>query len=166
VRLTLAFWKLKFRLLSRFQDRSAKTHVPEMRFEEADGTPVSVSDRLAGKKGALLWMTNLCEDCRRRTAFLQEIHAEYGDRIGILAVSVLTGDRETPAEVRRTLSFGFGLLEDPADEIANVLGYAHPPGACPLFNLLLFDANGKIRHKTHLSAVKDDKLREELAKLL
>lgn len=159
----LFIWK--FRLLSGFRkDRGGS--VPEMTFESADGRRVPMSSLVAGKRGGILWMTNLCEDCRRRLSLLQKIQEDHGDRVGIVAVSLLGNGRPASDRVRAEQDFDFELLEDPADEIANVLGFAHPPGACPLYNLLLFDTRGGIRFKTHLSAVKDEKLLEELRKLL
>ena len=163
--LTTRLFAWKFRLLDRLRGGSAKKHkqiMPEMRFADAELKPVALKDLLRGKKGGLLWMTNLCEDCLGRFPFYQRLHEEFGKDLALIAVSLLGNDAGTLAGVRRTGGFGFPLLEDPADEIGKVLGFPHPPGACPLRNLLVFDRDRNVVFSTHLSAVKDEDLLEVL----
>lgn len=110
------------------------------------------------KKAAVLWLTNLCSGCEERIPLLERIYEANRDRLEIFALSTLGEDRATPERILRTHRMTFPLLLDPDDWVGTVLGLPHPRGACPLYNLLVLDAAGVIRFKSHLSAIGDEAL--------
>lgn len=99
----------------------------------------------------LLWFTNLCEDCRSKIPLLNELQREAGDQFRILAVSILNVDSPLPNEVSK--SCVFPILLDPEDVVGKRLGLPHPPETCPLHNLFILDARGRIVLRHHLSAL-------------
>ncbi|MBI2069609.1 MAG: redoxin domain-containing protein [Elusimicrobia bacterium] len=131
---------------------------PEMMFRELSGRIVFLSDILCRKKGAVLWMTNLCSTCQEKIPLAEKINRLHGERVAVAAISVLGRDVETPQMIARRFNPTFILLTDPEDEIGRRLGYAHPNDACPLRNLLIVDSSRRIRFKHHLSAVSEDHL--------
>lgn len=162
-----ALFQLGFRLKRLFGVKEdSRDAVPEMTFKDADRRDVSLSSLLEGKLGGILWLTNLCEDCQNRMEFLETIHKDVRDKLTVVAVSVLGDERKLAAEMRTKKAFTYPLLEDPADEIGNVLKFPHPAGACPMYNLLLFGPDRIIRFRTHLSAVKDADLLEAVGEII
>jgi len=109
-------------------------------------------------KGAALWFTNFCEDCRARMPLLEELQREAGGRFEVLAVSLLGKDEALPR--RAAQSCAFPVLLDPEDVVGRKLGLPHPLGACPLFNFFLLDNQGRILFRHHLSALAPDRFRK------
>ncbi len=118
-----------------------------------------------GKSGAytVLWLTNLCSDCRAKIPLLGELLGESPGLLRVLAVSILAVDDPLPGQVAREC--GFPILLDPDDVVALRLGQKHPPGTCPLRNLYIVDGAGTIRFKHHLSALRPEELRSAWRKL-
>lgn len=141
------------RLAQKRREESAK--VPEMAFQSLAGDPVFLTDLIAGKKGAALWMTNLCEGCQEKIPFAQKLHDRYGRDVAFIAVSILGEDRATPRAVCGRYDLSFPLLIDPMDEVSRTLGFAHAKDACPLRNIIVFGADRRIRFKHHFSAVSE-----------
>ncbi|MBI2384675.1 MAG: TlpA family protein disulfide reductase [Elusimicrobia bacterium] len=115
------------------------------------------------EKHTVLWLTNLCGDCRAKIPLLEEVRSESGGRVRVLAVSLL--DLDDPLPMTVSLVCGFPILLDPDDVVARRLGQTHPPGACPLRNIYIVDGAGTIRFKHHLSAVKPEEFRAVWRKL-
>jgi peroxiredoxin len=160
------FWKafIRIRWWFRFsgkRGREVGERIPDFTLSDLRGRLVRLSDAFP-EKGVLLWLTNLCPSCEERIDLLQRVYKESRDRIEVLAISTLGEDRETPARIVRSHPIDFPLLLDPDDWLGRVLGFEHPGNACPLYNLLILDRFGKIRFKSHLSAIGDAKLIEAL----
>lgn len=128
--------------------------VPDFTLSDLTGKEVTLSDSFP-KKAVILWLTNLCSSCEGRIPILNEVYERNRDRLEIIAISTLGNDRETPERILKTYNIDFPLLLDPEDWIGKVLGFEHPPGACPLYNLLILDQTGRISLRHHLSAIKD-----------
>lgn len=106
------------------------------------------------REPAILWFTNLCEDCRARAPLLDEAAAAG---LRVLAVSILAFENPLPREFARSCSFP--ILLDPDDVVSRCLGLAHPPGTCPLHNLYVLDASQRVVFRHHLSAVDPERFR-------
>ena len=111
----------------------------------------------------VLWLTNLCEDCRAKVPLLEEVRQASGGRVRVLAVSILAVDDPLPGQFAPNC--GFPVLLDPADIVALRLGQAHPTGACPMRNVYIVDGSGTIRFKHHLSAVRPEEFLSVCGKL-
>jgi peroxiredoxin len=105
----------------------------------------------AGAALTVLWFTNLCEDCRGRIPLLEDLVRQAGGRVRVLALSILAPDDPLHAQVAPRCPFP--LLLDPEDVVGRRLGLAHPPGACPLLNLYILTASGRVLFRHHLSAL-------------
>lgn len=135
---------------------------PDFTLRDTFGREHSLYDGRPGTH-TVLWLTNLCEDCRAKIPLLEEIRRESGGRIRVLAVSILSID--DPLPMQESLVCGFPILLDPEDVVAHRLGQAHPLGACPMRNLYIVDGVGTIRFKHHLSAVRSEEFRSAWRKL-
>ena len=160
-RISGLFWKAFVYtrwLLDAFKKRRVEIgeRVPDFTLYDLYGQPVTLSDIVA-KKAVVLWLTNLCSSCEERIDFLQRVYGQYRDRLEILAISTLGQDRATPERILRDHRFEFPLLLDPEDWVGKVLGLEHAEAACPLYNLLIVDRSGRVRFKSHLSAISDAK---------
>lgn len=109
-------------------------------------------------KKSVLWFTNLCEDCRLRAPLLEDLRRTAGDRLAILAISILPADDPLPKKL--AAEYGFPILLDWQDVVTQRLGLAHPPGTCPLNNLFLLDEAGRILFRHHLSALSPEAFRQ------
>lgn len=132
---------------------------PDFTLRDTFGREHSLYDARPGAH-TVLWLTNLCEDCRAKIPLLEEVRRESGVRV--LAVSILSLDDPLPKTV--ALVCGFPILLDPEDVVALRLGQAHPPGACPMRNVYIVDGAGTIRFKHHLSAVRPEEFRSACRK--
>ncbi|MBI4056564.1 MAG: redoxin domain-containing protein [Elusimicrobia bacterium] len=159
------FWKilirLKWFLHPADRKRGMGDSVPDFLLRDLSGTAYILSSYYR-KKSVILWMTNLCETCQERIGFLSRVCNEFGPRVEVLAISILGNDRATPESILRKYGVKFPLLLDPGDWVGKVLGFEHPPGACPMHNLLILDISGRIILKHHLSAITDQKLLDVL----
>lgn len=135
---------------------------PDFTLRDIGGREHSLYD---GRPGArtLLWLTNLCEDCRGRIPLVEEVLREGEGRLRALAVSILPMEDPLPREVAPRC--GFPVLLDPEDVVTRRLGQAHPPGACPLRNVYIVDGKGTILFKHHLSALKPEAFRRACREL-
>ena len=160
------FWKVFIRARWRLHPLGKKgaeegRRIPDFTLGDLAGRPVTLS-HLFPEKGAVLWFTNLCSGCEERIGFLQKTYEENRDRLEVLAISTLGGDRATPERIVRDHRIDFPLLLDPEDWLGRVLGFEHPGNACPLYNLLILDRSGNIRLRSHLSAISDAKFLDAL----
>jgi peroxiredoxin len=154
------FWKVviktRWRLTrARREGALVGERVPDFTLCDLSGRPFTLSKTFP-KKGAVLWLTNLCPTCEERIALLQKVYQVDRDHLEIFAISTLGEDRTTPERILQTHTIDFPLLLDPKDWVGAVLGFPHPQGACPLYNLLLLDQSGTVRLRSHLSAIKDE----------
>lgn len=129
---------------------------PDFTLRGTDGEEHSLYDAAPGVH-TILWLTNLCEDCRAKVPLLNELGGAADGRLRVLAVSILAVDDPLPGQVAPGCRFP--ILLDPEDVVSRRLGQAHPPGACPMRNLHIVDGLGKIAFKHHLSALKPDEFR-------
>jgi peroxiredoxin len=155
------FWKIFIHtrwLFDAFKKRRVEVGepVPDFTLYSLDERPMTLSD-IIPKKVVVLWFTNLCSSCEERIGLLQKVYDQHRDRLEILAISTLGKDRATPERILRDHRFEFPLLLDPEDWVGRVLGFEHPENACPLYNLLILDRSGRVRLKSHLSAISDVK---------
>ncbi|MBI4348659.1 MAG: redoxin domain-containing protein [Elusimicrobia bacterium] len=130
---------------------------PDFALEDTAGWRHELSDN-PERRLTVLWFTNLCEDCRERIPLLREVAAVSGRDFRVWAVSILAAD--DPLARREAPGCGFPVLVDPDDIVAHELGLSHPPGTCPLHNLFILDADGRILLKRHLSAIAPEEFRE------
>lgn len=163
------FWKILIYyrwMLTPFYKRGTGLgeRVPDFGLLDFMGRKVTLSSAFPGK-AVVLWLTNLCSSCEERIPLLQKVYEKDRDRIEIIAISTLGDDREIPEMMLKNHKIDFPLLFDPDDWIGKVLKFEHPPGACPLYNLLILDHSGRITLKHHLSAIKDDKFLEAIRKV-
>ncbi|MBI3596440.1 MAG: TlpA family protein disulfide reductase [Nitrospirae bacterium] len=134
----------------------AGERIPDFTLRDLYGQPVTLSHAFP-KKAVVLWLTNLCSSCEERIGLLQRVYEEKRDRLEIIAISTLGDDRDTPERILRTHRIDFPLLLDPEDWVGRILEFEHPENACPLYNLLILDQSGRVRLKSHLSAISDAK---------
>ena len=135
---------------------------PDFTLTDTFGRVHSLYDDRPGMH-TVLWQTNLCEDCLSKVALLEEVLRESKGGLRVLAVSILPIEDRLPGSVAARSSFP--ILLDPDDIVALRLGQEHPPGACPMRNVYVVDGAGTIRFKHHLSAVRPEVFRAELARL-
>ncbi len=164
------FWKAFIYarwLLHVFRKRRAEVgdRVPDFTLYDVYERPTTLSD-IVPKKAVVLWLTNLCSSCEERIDFLQKVYGQYRDRLEILAISTLGQDRATPERILRNHRIEFPLLLDPKDWVDNILGFEHPGNACPLYNLLILDRSGRVRFKSHLSAISDAKFMDAVRSIV
>lgn len=155
--LRLALWKLLWPWRSgRAKTLSAGDLFPDFTLRDVDGRPFTLSSNPEGK-ATVLWLTNLCEDCRAKVPLLGELAREGGGRFRVAAVSLLGEERELP---RRVSGEGeFPVLLDPGDIVARDLGLPHPAGSCPLHNLYILDKDRRVLFRHHLSALAPEAFR-------
>lgn len=154
------FWKIviktRWRLpRARREGAVIGERAPDFTLRDLSGRPFTLSKTFP-KKGAVLWLTNLCSSCEERIDLLQKVYKANHDSLEIFAISTLGEDRATPERILQTHEIDFPLLLDPNDWVGAVLGFPHPQGACPLYNLLLLDRSGAVQVRSHLSAIKDE----------
>lgn len=135
---------------------------PDFTLKDESGRGFALSDNPDGKR-TVLWLTNLCEDCRAKVPLLAELRREAGDRFRILAVSLLGADAALPRQV--SAQGGFPVLLDPDDIVAHKLGLPHPAGSCPLHNLYILSKDRRITYRHHLSALKPETFRALWSKM-
>lgn len=149
--LLTALWRATWPLRAvRDRRRAEGEAFPDFTLRDVSGRAHVLS---AGGPTAL-WLTNLCEDCRRRAPLLDEM-IRAGLRV--LAVSILPVEDPLPLEYGKSASFP--VLLDPDDVVSRRLGLAHPPGTCPLHNLYILDRDRRVLFRHHLSAVDPETLR-------
>lgn len=155
--LTLGIWKLLRPIRALWHKGLEKgDYFPDFALSDEAGREYHLSDNPAGKL-TVLWLTNLCEDCRSKVPLLEDLRREAGDRFRILAVSLLGDDATLPRQV--AAQCGFPILLDPEDIVAHKLGLSHPPQTCPLHNLFILDKDGRVVFRHHLSALKPEAFR-------
>lgn len=150
--LGLRLWRLLWPLRSRLsRGLAVGSAFPDFALRDTGGR----EHRLSGGEGGLtaLWFTNFCDDCLAQAPSLTELSG----RARVLAVSILPVDDPKPLAAAR--AWPFPVLLDPEDIVARRLGLAHPPGACPLHNFFVVDAEGTILLKHHLSALGPERFR-------
>lgn len=135
---------------------------PDFTLRDTFGREHSLYDGRPGMH-TVLWLTNLCEECRAKIPLLEDVRRESGGRIRVLAVSLLSLD--DPLPMQESLVCGFPILLDPEDVVALRLGQANPLGACPMRNLYIVDGIGTVRFRHHLSAIRPEEFRSVWRKL-
>ena len=153
----LWFWRKTWKFRSAFSGGLRVGELfPDFSLKDAEGRAYGLSDPTPARHTAL-WFTNLCQDCLARAPLLAELRREAGERLRVLAVSILPP--EDPLSRRVGGSLGFPILLDPEDIVGKRLGLAHPPGTCPMHNFFILDRKGRVEFRHHLSALKNEDLR-------
>ncbi len=152
--LTMGIWKFLWPVRAWWhKGLEVGDYFPDFTLSDEAGREYSLSDNPAGNL-TVLWLTNLCEDCRSKVPLLQELQREAGERFRVLAVSLLGDDATLPRQV--SASCDFPILLDPKDITTSRLGLVHPPQTCPLRNLYILDKDGRVMFRHHLSALKPE----------
>lgn len=156
-RMKMGLWKLLWPLRARWRRGLEMGELfPDFTLTDLTGRSHTLSDDQDGRS-TVLWLTNLCEDCRSKVPLLEELRREAGDRFRILAVSLLGDDPTLPRQV--SVQCGFPILMDPEDIVGHKLGLSHPPQTCPLHNLFILDKDGRVVFRHHLSALNPEAFR-------
>lgn len=159
----LWLWRLLWPLRARL---SPGTEIggcfPDFTLRDLQGKRYSLYDGTPGIR-TVLWLTNLCGDCRARIPLLTELLHDPGGKFRVLAVSILPVDDPLPREVAPGCIFP--ILLDPEDVVALRLGQTHPQGTCPMRNLYILDGTGKILFKHHLSALRPEAFQQACREL-
>ena len=155
--LTMDVWKLLWPVRAWLHKGLEKgDYFPDFTLSDLSGRGYTLSANPGGKM-TVVWLTNLCEDCRSKVPLLEELRREAGDRFRILAVSLLGDDATLPRQAAALC--GFPFLMDPEDIVDHKLGLRHPPQTCPLHNLFILDKDGRVVFRHHLSALKPEAFR-------
>lgn len=155
--LTMGIWRLLWPVRAWWHRGLEKgDYFPDFTLRDLTGLGYSLSDNPDGKM-TVLWLTNLCEECRSKVPLLEELRREAGDRFRILAISLLGDDATLPRQISALC--GFPILMDPEDIVGRKLGLSHPPQTCPLHNLFILDKDGRVVFRHHLSALKAESFR-------
>jgi thiol-disulfide isomerase/thioredoxin len=162
--LTMGIWKLLWPVRAWWhKGMEVGDYFPDFTLNDDAGRAYVLSDNPGGRL-TVLWLTNLCEDCLLKAPLLEELRREAPERFRILAVSLLGADAALPSRV--SAQYGFPILLDPEDIVAHKLGLAHPPGTCPLHNLIILDCQRRVMFRHHLSALKPEAFRALWQELL
>lgn len=154
----LALWRLLWPLRARLRKGlEVGKYFPDFALKDLSGREHVLSDDPEGKK-TVVWLTNLCEDCRAKVPLLEELRLKAGERFRVLAVSLLGEDETLPRRV--SAECGFPILLDPHDIVGRELGLVHPPKTCPLHNLFILDMDRRVLFRHHLSALSPSAFRE------
>ncbi len=148
-------WKMKALLTKEGMD--VGTRFPDFELANLWGYSYRLRD-VFPDRGAMLWLSNLCSGCEEKMPLVNRLARTYGEILQIFVISVLGEDRETPKRIQDAHRLIAPLLLDPDDWVGRVLGFEHPGGACPMFNVFVLDRSGVVIFRHHLSAVKEDRL--------
>lgn len=110
--------------------------------------------RLHRKGPAVLWFTNLCENCQGGfTAMDGVVRALAGTNATVTAVSFIKNDRKRVIGLIRDRKPQFPIVLDPAGAITKRFTGAKPADACPLTNLVILDRAGAVIYRGHYPGV-------------
>ncbi len=110
---------------------------PDFSLEDTEGGTVSL-DSLAGKPVVVAFFAPWCPHCQDEAPRLNEIHAQYGDRVHIVSISATPYGKDYPAD-RRHITAGdiewfqkeydvtYPLLFDPSLQVASAYQIASFP---------------------------------------
>lgn len=155
IRLTL--WRLLWPLRTRRAAALSPGDLfPDFTLRDVEGRAFTLSKNPDGRT-TVLWLTNLCEDCRAKIPILGELARAGEDRFRVAAISLLGAERELPR--RASAQGGFPVLLDPEDVVTRDMGLPHPAGSCPLHNLFFLDKDRRVLFRHHLSALSPEAFR-------
>ena len=115
------------------------TQAPAAALEDLDGNAVQLLDYIHGKPALLEFWATWCENCETLQPQMDQIHAQYGDRLRVVAVAVAVS--QTVRRVKRHLEGhnpGYPYLWDAQG--AAVRAYKAPTTSV----VVLLDAQGKV----------------------
>jgi len=105
--------------------RAETTTAPNWTLQTPDGTSVELAEVSRNKPQIILFWATWCPYCKALMPHLQSIRYEFGDSIGVLAISIMEdGDPQTYLE---EAGQDFTLLLD-GDAVAERYGIAGTPG--------------------------------------
>jgi len=114
---------------------------PAAALEDLEGNAVDLINFTRGKPAIIEFWATWCELCERLQPQLDRIHAQYGDRVNMVAVAV--GVAQTPRRVQRHLeehAVGYPVLWD--DRGAAVRAY----NATTTSIVVMLDAQGRVAY--------------------
>ena len=115
------------------------TQAPAAALEDLDGNAVQLLDYIKGKPALLEFWATWCENCEALQPQMDQIHAQYGDRLQVVAVAVAVS--QTVRRVKRHLEGhnpGYPYLWDAQGAV--VRAYKAPTTSV----VVLLDAEGKV----------------------
>ncbi len=116
---------------------------------DVSGAPVTVAD-LHHHGPALLWFTNLCDNCQRGFPALDTVARSVARTDAtVTAVSFVAGDRNRVAAILAQNRPAFRILLDQAGELTRGFTGAKPARACPLINVFIVGRNGAVLYRSH-----------------
>jgi thiol-disulfide isomerase/thioredoxin len=118
------------------------TEAPAAELEDLEGNPVQLLDFVEGGKPTLIeiW-ASWCENCEALQPRLDEIHANYGDRVNVLAVAVAVG--QSLRRVKRHVeshSPGYPYLWDGDGEVVRAYN------AATTSIVIILDPDGRVAY--------------------
>jgi thiol-disulfide isomerase/thioredoxin len=114
---------------------------PAAAMEDLEGNAVDLINFTRGKPAIIEFWATWCELCERLQPQLDRIHAQYGDRVNLVAVAV--GVAQTPRRVQRHIadhSIAYPVLWD--DRGAAVRAY----NATTTSIVVMLDAQGRVAY--------------------
>lgn len=94
----------------------AGSPAPEIGLEDTDGNVVRMAD-LQGKVVIVDFWASWCEPCREEIPFLNELKAEYGDRLVVVGVN-LDRDEDNMTEFLERNPMNFRVVHDEDQDVA------------------------------------------------
>lgn len=134
------------------------TPAPEVTLEDLDGNEIALADVIDGRPALLEFWATWCPLCEELQPQLDRMHAEYGDRLRIVAIAVAVN--QNPRRIRRHLERhdpGYPYVYDARGEA--VRQYK----ATTTSIIVLLDADGRVAY-TGVGANQD--LEGEVAALM
>ncbi len=139
---------------------------PDFPLAAVDGRSVRFADAVAGSRGVVLWLTNLCGGCREKMPALQDIYLAYEGKVEIVAVSQLGAEAAPVREAVEEFGLTFPFLVDPEGEVSRLYGYEYVPNSCPLTNIYFVDREGVIKGLGHYPGLSREELTEKIETLV
>jgi thiol-disulfide isomerase/thioredoxin len=129
---------------------------PEAAFPLLDGGLGTLTD-LRGTPVVVNFFASWCEPCKAEMPDFAEVHAEVGDEVAFLGISLRDAEEDTRALLERT-GVAYAIGRDPSGSLAEDFGVVNMP------TTYFLDAAGDI-FSTHAGALTADALRSQLAAL-
>ena len=116
---------------------------------DVQGARVSV-DTILHKGPALLWFTNLCDNCQAAIPALDALTRTLaGTRVSVTGVSFIPGDRDRVAALLHERKPAFPILLDPGGAVTERFTGVKPEDICPVVNAVMLDAKGRVIFRGH-----------------
>lgn len=145
-----------------FSQASVESAAPDFRLNDLSGAEITLSEYI-GKKGVVIWVTNLCSGCQSGIALLEKLHKKYAGKIEILAILLPDVDVEEARAIKERRKASFPFLLDASGETPNSYGGVTTSNICPLNNIFFIDKRGVIKGFYHYPGLNEKELEDYLA---